>query len=62
MFSTPSLVGIPEGNASFAVGLEICAITAGNKRYNTIIKKKTEKNHDKIIFLAKIKLSKIKEN
>ena len=46
-----SLVGIPIGIASSAIGLKICAITAGIKKYKSIIKKK---KHDKIILLAKI--------
>ena len=35
-----SLVGISIGIASSAVVLKICAITAGTKKYNSIIKKK----------------------
>ena len=37
------------------IGLIICAITAGIKKYKSIIKKKKEK-HDKIVLLAKSKL------
>ena len=48
-----SLVGVPVGIASSAVGLKICAITAGIKKCNSIIKKKRKK-HDKIVSLAKI--------
>ena len=48
-----SLVGVPVGIASSAVGLKICAITAGIKKCNSIIKKKRKK-HDKIVLLAKI--------
>ena len=40
-----SLVGIPTGIMSSAVGLKICAITAGIKKYKSIIKKK-KKKHD----------------
>ena len=43
---------------SSAIGLKICAITTGIKRYKSIIKKK-KKKHDKIILLAKTKLSSI---
>ena len=32
-----SLVGILIGITSSAIGLKICAITAGNKKYNSII-------------------------
>ena len=47
-----SLVGIPIGITSSATGLKVCVITAGIKKYKSIIKKK--KNHDKIALLAKI--------
>ena len=47
-----SLVGIPIGITSSAIGLKICAITAGIKKYKSIIKKK-KKKHDKIVLLAK---------
>ena len=43
---------------SSATGLKICAITAGIKNYNSIIKKK-KKNRDKIVLLAKSKLNTI---
>ena len=48
-----SLVAIPVGIAS-SVGLNICAITAGTKKYKSIIKKK-KKKHDEIVFLGKTK-------
>ena len=48
-----SLVGIPIGITSFAIGLKICAITAGIKKYKSIIK---NKKHDKLL-LAKSKLN-----
>ena len=53
-----SLLGIPIGITSSAMGLKICAITAGIKKYKSIIKKK-KKKHDKIVFLAKSKLNSI---
>ena len=53
-----SLVGIPVGITRSAIGLKICAITAGIKKYNSINKKK-KKKHDKIILLAKSKLNSI---
>ena len=37
-----SLVAILVGIASFAVGLKICVITAGIKRYKSVMKKKEE--------------------
>ena len=53
-----SLVGVPVGIASSAVGLKICAITAGIKKYKSIIKK-NRKKHDKIVLLGKTKLDTI---
>ena len=53
-----SLVGISIGITSSAIGLKICAITAGIKKYKSIIKKK-KKKHDKIVLLAKSKLNSI---
>ena len=53
-----SLVGIPVGITSSAIGLKICAITAAIKEYKSIIKKK-KKKHDKIVLLAKSKLNSI---
>ena len=41
-----SLVCVPVGITSSAVGIKICAITAGIKNYKSIIKKKNKK-HDK---------------
>ena len=55
-FST--LVGIPIGIARSTIGLKICVITAGIKKYKSIIKKK-KKKHNKIILLAKSKLNSI---
>ena len=52
-----SLVGIPIGITSSAIGFKICGITAGIKNYKSIIKKK-EKKHDKIVLLAKSELNK----
>ena len=47
-----SLVAIPVGITSSAVGIKICAIIAGIKKYNSVIKKE-KKNHAKILFLGK---------
>ena len=54
-----SLVGIPIGITSSAIGLKICVITAGIKKYKSIIKKKKEKDN-KIVLLAKSILNSIK--
>ena len=52
------MVGISIGITSPAIGLKICAVTAGVKKYKSIIKKK-KKKHDKIVLLAKSKLNSI---
>ena len=41
-----------------AIGLKICRINAGIKKYKLIIKKK-KKKHDKIVLLAKSKLNSV---
>ena len=51
-----SLVGIPIGIMSSAIGLKICEITAAIKKYKSIIQKK-KKKHDKVVLLAKSKLN-----
>ena len=53
-----SLVGIPIGITSPAIGLNICVITAGIEKYKSIIKKK-KKKHGKIVLLAKSKFNSI---
>ena len=53
-----SLVIVPVGITSSAVGLKICAIFAGIKKYKSVIKKKRKK-HDKIVLLGKAKLNAI---
>ena len=53
-----SLVGIPIGITSSAIGLKVCGITAGIKKHKVIIKKK-KKKHDNIVLLAKSKLNSI---
>ena len=52
-----SLADVPAGIASFAGGIKICAITAGIKKYKSIIKKK-KKNHE-IVLLGKVELDTI---
>ena len=56
-----SLAAFPIGNMSYAVGIKVCAITAGIKTYKSIIKKKKKKKkkHYKIVFLGKDKLNTI---
>ena len=57
-----SFVGIPIGITNSAVGLKNCLITPGNKKYNSIIKKKgkkKKKKHDKIVLFAKTELNSI---
>ena len=51
-----SLVCVPVGITSSAVGIKICAITAGIKNFKSIIKKKKE---DEIVLLGKTKLNTI---
>ena len=45
-----SLVGIPLQITNSAIGLKIYAITAGVKKYKSIIKK-NKKKHDRIVML-----------
>ena len=47
-----SLVPVTVVIMSSAVGIENCVITAGIKKYKSVIKKKN-KNHDKIVSLGK---------
>ena len=54
IFAFASLVCVPVGIASSAVGITVCAITVGIKKYDIIIKKK-KKKYDKIVFLRKDK-------
>ena len=49
---------IPIGIASSAIVIKICELTARAKKYKSIIKKK-KKKHNKIVLLAKTKLSSI---
>ena len=53
-----SLVRVPVGITSSAVGIKICAIAAGIKKYKSSIKKKKEK-HEKIVLLGKDKFNTI---
>ena len=58
IFAFSSLVCVPSCITSSAVGIKICAITAGIKKYKSIIKKKKTK-HDKIALLGKEMLNTI---
>ena len=51
-----SLIGIAIGITSSTKRLKICSITAGIKKYKSIIKKK-KKKHNKIVLSAKSKLN-----
>ena len=53
-----SLLDIHIGITSSAIGLKICAIAPGIKKYKSIIKKK-KKKHDKIVLLINSKLNSI---
>ena len=53
-----SLVADPLGITSSAVGLKLCAITAGIKKYKSVIKEK-KKEHEKIVLLGKANLDTI---
>ena len=53
-----SFVGIPIGITSSPIGLKICAIAAGIKKYKSIINKENKK-HDKMLLLAKTNLNMI---
>ena len=56
IYGFASFVGIPVGIASSVVMIKICIITAGIKKYESIIKK-MKKKHDKIVLLAKAEVS-----
>ena len=53
------LACVPAGITSSAVGIKICAFTAGIKKYKSIIKKK-KKRHDEIVLLGKEQLNTVK--
>ena len=54
----PPLVFIPVSITSSAVGIKICSITSGIRKYKSIRKKKTK--HDKIVLLGRDMLDTIK--
>ena len=47
-----SFLGISLGITSSAIGLKMCTIAAGIKKYKSITKK-NRKKHDKIVFFVK---------
>ena len=47
-----SFLGISLGITSSAIGLKMCIIAAGIKKYKSITKKNSKK-HDKIVFFVK---------
>ena len=51
-----SLLGLPIGSISSAIGLKLYVVAAGIKKYKPIINKK-KKKHDKIVLLAESKLN-----
>ena len=58
-FASLPVLGIAIGITSSEIGLKICTITVGIKKYQCIIKWK-KKTHDKRVFLVKSKLNGIK--
>ena len=56
IFVFVSLIAIPLVIKSSEIQLKTCSITAGIKKYKSVIKKK-KKKHDKIVLLAKWKLN-----
>ena len=50
-----SFVAVSVGITCSAVGIKICAISAGIRKYKSIIKKK-KKKHDKIVLIGKTNL------
>ena len=55
-FAFALLVCVLVGITSSAVGLKICAIIAGIKKYKSILKKK-KKKYDKVVLLGKDKVN-----
>ena len=54
IFAFASLICVPVAITSSAVGVKICPITVGKKKYKSVIKKK-KKNHDRIVLRGKAK-------
>ena len=53
------MLGLPIGIMISEIGLKICTIIAGIKKYKSLIKNK-KKKHDKTVLLARTKLNSIK--
>ena len=53
-------MGIPIRMTSSAAIIEICVITAGMKKYESILKKNNKKKHDKMLLLGMNKLNILK--
>ena len=49
-------ISVPGGITSSPIGIKICGIIAGIKKYKSVIKK-NKKKHDKIVLLGKDKLN-----
>ena len=54
-----SLVCVPIGITSSAAGINICDITAGIEKYNSVMEKKKKKKHYKTVLLGKGNLNTI---
>ena len=54
IFTFASLICVPVAITSSAVGIKICPITVGIKKYKSVIKKK-KKKHDRIVLRGKAK-------
>ena len=52
------MIGIPKGITSYAIGLKNCTITAGIKKYNSLIKK--TKKLGKMVLLAKSNINSLR--
>ena len=58
-FALASLDCVPVGITNSAVGLNIFAIVAGIKKYDSILKEKKKKKYDKVVLLRKDNLNSI---
>ena len=56
IYAFASLVGISIGITTSAIGLKICLITGGIKKYKTM-NKKNKKKHDTVVLLGKYQLN-----
>ena len=58
VFPFALLVGVPVGITNSVVGLKIYAITAGNKKYQSIIKKKKKEHLIELLIKTKFNIVK----